>query len=139
MVTGKRVADGKFAVSLIIWEEVINGLILNPAVFKGHYPQITLSSPVAADRERQLAALELGNYGVELWEYIVLNYGEIGWIAQVDPDSLIAILQTMERRTGQLLAPEDAEPILKALTEVRTGCLAPKNNKSDWDLVLCII
>ncbi len=73
-----------------------------------------------------MAALELGYYGAELWEYVVLNYGEIGWITQVDPDGLIAIIQVMERRTAQLFSPKDAEPILKALAKVRTGCLATK-------------
>jgi hypothetical protein len=134
LLSDKRVAGGKFAVSLIFWEEVINGLILNSAVFKAHYPQITLSSPVS-DRERQLAALELGYYGAELWDYVVLTFGEFGWITQADPDSLIATLRAMERRTGQLLPPQDAAPILEALTKVRAGCLAPKKKKSDWDPV----
>ncbi|WP_457937130.1 hypothetical protein [Mesorhizobium sp. 10J20-29] len=129
-----RVAEGKFAVSLIFWEEVINGLILNPAVFKAHYPQITLPAPVGG-RERQLAALELGYYGAELWDYVVLVFGEIGWMTQTDPDSLVATLRAIERRTGQLLPPEDAAPILEALTKVREGCLAPKKKKSDWDPV----
>jgi hypothetical protein len=135
LLSDKRVAAGKFAVSLIFWEDVINGLVLNPAVFKAHYPQIMLPSHESVDRERQLAALELGYYGVETWQYIVLTYGEFGWMAQVDPDSLIATFRTMERRASQLLAPGDAASILESLTEVRNGCLAPKSGKSDWDLV----
>lgn len=135
LLSDKRVAADKFAVSLIFWEDVINGLVLNPAVFKAHYPQIMLSSYESADRERQLAALELGYYGVEIWEYIVLIYGEFGWMAQADPDSLIATLRTLERRTSQLLAPDDAATIFASLTEVRAGCLAPKLDKSDWDPV----
>jgi hypothetical protein len=135
LLSDKRVADNKFAVSVIFWEDIVNGLVLNPEVFKAHYPQITLAASSTPDRDRQLAAVELGYYGAELWEYVVLNYGEIGWITQVDPDGLIAIIQVMERRTAQLFYPKDAEPILKALAKVRTGCLATKKVKSDWDPV----
>lgn len=135
LLSDKRVAAGKFAVSLIFWEEIVNGLTLNPEVFRAHYPQFILSLPRSIDRERQLAALELGYYGIELWQYILLTYGEIGFMAQVDPDGLIATIGAIERRASQLLAPQDAGPILASLAEVRTGCLEPKKEKSDWDPV----
>jgi hypothetical protein len=78
LLSDKRVADNKFAVSVIFWEDIVNGLVLNPEVFKAHYPQITLAASSTPDRDRQLAALELGYYGAELWEYVVLDYGKIG-------------------------------------------------------------
>jgi hypothetical protein len=134
-ISDKRVAAGKFSVSLIFWDDVVSALVLNPAVFQSHYPQVALSNAAIVDRERQLAALELGYYGAELWKYVILIYGEFGWMAQTDPDSLIATLRTLERRASQLLAPEDATPILESLAEVRKGCLAKKKAKSDWDAV----
>jgi hypothetical protein len=135
LLSDQRVAAGKFAVALLYWDEIIASLLLNPAVFRAHYPQITLADADAVDRGRLVASLELGYFGADLWAYILLVYGEFGQMAQADPDELIARLRVLERRAQQLLAPGDAAPILASLAEVRDGCLARKTKKSDWDVV----
>ncbi|TCU13739.1 restriction endonuclease [Rhizobium sullae] len=132
LLSDKRVAQGKFAVSLLYWDEIAASLVLNPAVFSAHYPQIKLEKE-KPDRERLIAALELGYYGADLWASIVLHYGEFGWMTQTDPDNLLAIIRILERRVQQLLPPTDADQLVKTLVEVREGCAAPKTNKSDWD------
>jgi len=135
LLSDKRVAAGKFAVSLLFWDDIVASLLLNPAVFKAHYPQVIFPTSLAVDRDRQLAALELGYYGSVLWKYVILVYGEYGQMAGTDPDQLIATIETLERRAAQLLAPKDAKPIIKSLVRVRAGCLAKKKEKSDWDPV----
>lgn len=127
-----RVAQGKFAVALLFWDEIVAGLLLNPAVFRAHYPQVVLTNTQSVDKERLIGALELGYRGADLWAYVILIYGEVGWMAQADPDELIANLRIMERRIQQLLPPDDAAPILASLAEVRDGCLSPKNAEADW-------
>ena len=82
-----------------------------------------------------IAALELGYYGADVSESMLLFYGEIGFLAQADPDGFIAILRVIERRTQQLLSPEDAAPILDSLNEIRHGCLKSKKATSDWNPV----
>lgn len=134
-LSDQRVAQGKFAVGILFWEDVVDGLKLNPAVFKAHYPQVVLDASASVCRERLIAALELGFYGANLWEYIILTYGEYGWMAQADPDELIATLRLLEQRISQLLAPEDAVPILESLAAIREGCAKPKTKESDWDAV----
>lgn len=134
-LSDKRVTQDKFAVAVLFWDEILSGLVLNPAVLKAHYPQINLQTSSEADRERQLAALELGYYGADLWAHILLTYGEFGLMAQTDPDELITALRVLETRAQQLLAPQDASPILDAVSEVRRGCLATKKSESDWDPV----
>jgi hypothetical protein len=119
---------------MCIWDEIVASLLLNPAVFHAHYPQVVLADAGTVDRERLIAALELGYHGADLWAYIVLVYGEFGWMAQADPDELIANLRILERRTQQLLPPADAAPVLGSLSEVREGCLI-LNAKSEWDPV----
>jgi hypothetical protein len=131
----QRVAQGKFAVGILFWEDIVDGLKLNPSVFKAHYPQVTLSADSTINRERLIAALELGYYGADLWAYVVLIYGVAGWMAQADPDELTATLRLLEQRTSQLLAPDDAAPILESLAAIRQGCGTPKKKKSDWDPV----
>lgn len=132
ILSEQRALKGDFAIGLLFWDEIIAGLVLNPAVFKSHYPQIQLQSADTASKERQLAALELGWYGADLWEYVALVHGEIGWLAQVDPDELIAKLRIMQFRAQQLLAPEDATPILAALSSLLQICAKQGQTETDW-------
>lgn len=132
-LSDKRVANGDFALGLLFWEDIVDGLKMNPAVLAAHYPQITIKPAATLDTERALAALELGYYGADLWEYIVLIYGEFGEMAQIDPDELIAALRMLNHRSRQLLPPEDAEPIVASLDVVRDTCTGKIEKKSDWD------
>lgn len=132
-LSDKRVANGDFALALLFWEDIVDGLKMNPAVLAGHYPQITITPAVTLDKERALAALELGYYGADLWEYIVLVYGEFGQMAQTDPDELIATLRMLDHRSRQLLPPEDAEPIVASLDVVHDTCTGKIEKRSDWD------
>jgi len=132
-ISEKRVAEGKFAVALLFWDDIVASLLLNPAVFQAHYPQIALPNSTTVDKDRLLAALELGYYGADLWGYVTLIYGEFGWLAQADPDELIATLSILERRVQLLLPPNDAGPITESLAKLREGCLKEKSVKSDWD------
>lgn len=129
----RRVAQEKFAVALLYWDEIISSLLLNPSVFKAHYPQFQLLDADAIDRERLIASLELGYYGADLWEAIVLILGEFGVMAQVDPDEIRAILRTIEHRVQQVLPPDEAAIILGSLGKVRKGFLTPKKSDADWD------
>lgn len=72
LLSDQRLAQGEFAVSLLFWDEIVGSLLLNPEVFKGHYPQIHLPKSQMADKERPLAALEFGYYGGDIWAYITL-------------------------------------------------------------------
>ncbi|GAA5655000.1 hypothetical protein Brsp06_01360 [Brucella sp. NBRC 13694] len=136
ILSDKRVAQGHFSVSLLYWDEIIAGLMLNPDVFNAHYPQITLNTRKPdRDLERLIAALELGYYGADLWASIELILGEFGWIAQVDPDSILATIRILERRTAQLLPPTDADQIATMLAEVHDGCVLAKEKTPDWPAI----
>lgn len=135
ILSDKRVAADKFAVSLLFWDDIVAGLLLNPAVFHAHYPQVALLSASSANRERLIAAFELGYYGGQLWDFVVLTFGEYGLMAQTVPDEFIATLRIIEQRATQLLPRDDATPLLKSLSAVRKGCVSTKKEKSDWDPV----
>lgn len=135
LLSDTRVSQSRFAVALLFWDDIVSGLLLNPAVFHAHYPQIVLSDTHAADKQRLIGALELGYRGADLWAYILLTYGEFGEMAQTDPDELLANLRTMERRTQQLLPPDDAAPILASLINVRLLCEGAKTSKADWQMI----
>ncbi|WP_342070403.1 hypothetical protein [Yoonia algicola] len=134
-LSDERVSKGEFAVSLLFWGDIVRGLILNPAILSAHYPNIVLRANGRADPDRNLAALELGFYCGDLWDFVLLVHGEFGWMAQVDPDSLTATLRMLERRAVQLLSTEESEGLIASLRAVREGCLSPKSSKSDWHLV----
>ncbi|EEQ94439.1 hypothetical protein ACI50E_21150 [Brucella sp. ZJ1_1] len=131
-----RVAAGKFAVSLLFWEDIVGGLALNPAVFKLHYPTIQLPTAIATDRDRLLAALELGYYGPYLWEYVELTFGEFGWMANADPENVPIIIRLVEQRSQQLLPPADANAILSSLAQVSEIVVEQsKHSEEGWAAV----
>ena len=134
-LSSQRVASGKFAVAILYWDEIVSSLLLNPQVLKSHYPQIAIPNSASVDRERLVAALELGYYGTELWQAIILILGEFGQMAQEDPDSLSARLRVIEHRAQQVLAPYDAAVILESLAKIREFLPLPKKSDDDWDPV----
>jgi hypothetical protein len=135
MLSDQRVAQGKFAVGLLFWDEIVAGLMLNPQVFKSHYPQLQIPETVTVSPERLIAALDLGYYGADLQSYLDLVYGEFGQLAQEDPDGFLAVLRVLEGRVQLLLPPEYALVLLESLRSIREGCLLPKNEQSDWHLI----
>ena len=122
--------------ALLFWEDVVGGLALNPVVFKLHYPMTQLPAAQAVDRDRLLAALELGYYGPYLWEYVVLTLGEFGQMANADPEEIRVIIRIIEQRSQQLLPPADAYAILSSLTQIRGAIGDPlKHSKEGWAAV----
>lgn len=133
ILSDKRVAAGRFAVGLLFWEDLVAGLSLNPVVLKSFYPQIMVGDPDRVDRTRLLAALELGFYGPYLWEYVILTFGEIGEMAQTEPEALEAVLRIVEERAAQLLSPTDASTVRDSVSEIRRLSYATKGTKEDWN------
>ncbi len=135
ILSDERVAQGRFAVGVLFWEDVQSGLFLNPAILKTHYPQITLPQADGVDRSRLLAALELGFYGPFLWRYVELTFGEIGEMAHTEPDTVEVVLRIVEERASQLLAPVDAQPILESVMAIRHGTYGSTRDQATWALV----
>lgn len=131
-LSSERASKNKFTVGLLYWDEIVANLLLNPAVFKGHFPQLELPQSRSTDRDRLLAALELGYYGADIWESVVLIYGEFGFMAQADPDELLAKLEVLMRRSEQLFAQKDSKPIVSALKKVIAGCRKKNATDKDW-------
>jgi hypothetical protein len=134
-VSDQRVAQGKCAVGLLFWDEIVGSLMMNPIVFKSHYPQFQIPNFEVADPARLVAALELGFYGADLLAYINLIFGEIGQLAQEDPEGVSAILRILEGRVQQLLSPEDSGILQEWLRFIRKGCSQPNKKDADWYLI----
>lgn len=133
LLSDVRVAAGKFAVTMLFWDDVVSGLALNPQVFKLHYPTIQLATMQAVDRDRLLAAVELGYYGPFLWDYILLTFGEIGQMANADPEDVPAVARIIEQRSQQLLPPADGDYVLKTLAEIMAIVADPeRHTEADW-------
>jgi len=119
----------------MFWDEIISSLALNPIVFKSYYPMIQPPSLESVDKRRLLAALDLGFWGADLWESVLLIRGEFGLMAQEDPDKVNAILRVLEVQARVLLAPQDADHLDESLKAVHAGCQKPRPKQDDWDEV----
>lgn len=140
LLSDKRVVSDKFAVGLLFWDDIVGGLQLNPAVFKAHFPQIQLVTAPSIDRERLLAAVEFGYNAPFLWEYVLLTFGELGEMAQTNPDTVNVVLRIVEQRASQLLPPADASIILESAQAIRRGCYeevsdSDVDSRRRWDRV----
>jgi hypothetical protein len=134
LISDKRVASDEFAVGILFWDDIVTGLALNPIVFKSFYPQIQLAISAEVNRDRLLAALELGYYGPYLWEFVNLTFGEVGLMAGTNPDLINIFLRTIEQRASQLLSPKDTDAILAFAGEVRSGCYSVSPpDETHWD------
>ena len=119
LMSHNRTAQGKFSVGLLFWKDIVDGLIQNPAIFNAHYPNISLEKSAFSNKERLLAALELGYYGADFWVYIDLVFGEYGEMAQEDPDQIATAISVMEIGAKQLFSPDMSGPILASLTAIK--------------------
>ena len=129
----ERNSNNKFTVGLIFWEDIVSGLILNPSVFSAHYPQIQMPNfDGELEASRLIAALELGYYGGELWEYVLLIFGEFGWLAQSDSDELKARISVLEHQNSFLFLPDHALRLKKAFSEIQKGCNKKNPTESTW-------
>jgi hypothetical protein len=53
---------------------------------------------------------------------VQLTFGEVGLMANTNPDTVEIILRIIEQRASQLLAPEDSHVITESVNHVRSGC-----------------
>jgi hypothetical protein len=130
-----RVAAGKFAVALLFWDDIVDGLVTNPALLRAHYPQIQIGEAVASSRERLLAALEFGYYAPFLWQYVLLTFGEFGQMANTELDTVKVIARMIEQRAQQLFAPKEAQAITECIIAIVDGCYKKKWSQRSWEHV----
>jgi hypothetical protein len=132
LLSDTRVAAGQFAVALLFWDDIVDGLVANPALLRAHYPQIQVGEPVASNRERLLAALEFGYYAPYLWKYVHLTFGEFGQMANTEPDTVKVIARMVEQRAQQLFAPKEAKAITKCVKAIVDGCYNKRWSQESW-------
>jgi hypothetical protein len=135
LLSEARSKQGDFAVGILFWDEIIAGLTLNPASVTAHYPNVVLQPSGRADIDRQIAALELGYFGADIWAYVQLIYGDVSLIVETDPEELDARLRILEHRANQLFTQEEALRIVTPVETTRRGCTSPKQTEADWDPV----
>lgn len=103
LYSDKRVSEGKSAVGLLFWDDIVGSLGTNPSTFKSHFPNFTLAEAHAFPRDRLLAPLNLGYFGSHLWAYAELIHGEFGWMANTDPDEFQIVLGIVRQYSNSFL------------------------------------
>ncbi len=127
-----RCQSGLSAVGVLFWDDIVDGLSLNPAVFSNFYPQFQLAgSPPTTSFERISWCVELGYFGANLWRFIELVMGELGWMAQEDPDQIEVTLETLRVHVSRVLPETAAAQARDQLDELR-GLLFETVGTKDW-------
>lgn len=114
-----RVAQGKFSVSMLYWEEIISSLLLNSEAFRAHFPQLSLPEPQQPGAQQLLAALEIGYRGGELESCVDLFYGNMASLDFQDSYEFIVITDSLKQRCQQSLSQNDSATIIQELEKVK--------------------
>lgn len=136
LYSDKRVSEGKSAVGLLFWDDIVGSLGTNPSTFKSHFPSFTLAEAHAFPRDRLLAALNLGYFGSHLWAYAELIHGEFGWMANTDPDEFQIVLGIVRQYSNSFLPSNERDAVVGSLNEI----VAVMNteevlSRSDWEMI----
>lgn len=78
--SSKRILDGKFALGIVFWDDILLEISKDPAVCAKHFPQINFHNIIADEiskTSRMLALLNASYYGIQLTYYMQLLFGEI--------------------------------------------------------------
>lgn len=140
LYSDKRVSEGKSAVGLLFWDDIVGSLGANPSMFKSHFPNFTLAEAHAFPRDRLLAALNLGYSGGHLWTYAELIHGEAGMMANVDPDEFQIVLSIVRQNSYLFLPASERDAVLSSLNKIVAVMNAEEVlSRSDWEIieVLC--
>jgi hypothetical protein len=131
LLSEQQVLKGRFGVGILFWDEIVAGLALNLAVFSTHYPRQLPTRSIGLDRDRKLAALELGFYCAQLFAIVdvVAEEGEDG--IDFDIDHASTLIRIVERRAFQLLIPTDANLVSEAVSAIGRN-LPSALSTGDW-------
>lgn len=115
----ERSKQGKSAVSIIFWDDIVSALSSNPNVWLNHYPNIKLPEhQVVSTAQKYHSSLSLGYYGVKVSTLFELIFGEIGYIVNEDHDQFFSVLEIIKRHAHHLLNEDQYNPIAHAISEI---------------------
>lgn len=124
------------AVGVLFWGDIVDGLALNPQVFRNFYPNIDLVNPLQkVSRERLRWCVDLGYFGPYIWHSIELVLGEFGWMAQEDPDQLLSLLELVEAQVLRVYPEPQAAMLQEAVVETRNALFPPSSEERDFALI----
>jgi hypothetical protein len=131
-----RVKNGKFAVGILYWDDILSGLVRDPTVLASHFPHSKFPSSEVSldDGDTNATALMLGYYGRFLWHYIEISFNEFGWLANQDPEEIRIILRLI--RAGAAITQAEVEDELVNWTsELEEKIFSSRIGQVDWDSV----
>jgi hypothetical protein len=126
-----RAELGKFTVSILFWEDIVDGLKLNSKIFNVHYPNVVLDLDRPTPLSRQLSALELGYYSGYLNSYAnSVMRGETD-VSDLALEEIRGLLRILEHQAAICLSPEDTNAINGYVTVLRSEATGKWRNMKD--------
>ena len=85
LISKDRTSNGKFAVGIFFWDDIVQELVTNEKIFKKHFPQISTEMFKINNKKRLFSFLDLAYFGLNLEFYCDVIFGEYGVMAQENP------------------------------------------------------
>lgn len=111
LISGKRVAADKFPVGIFFWNDIIQELANNEAVFGKHFPQLNIKGTNTQNGQKLIAILDLVYYGVNFNQSMSLLFGEV----YEDPNQLSILCNVLESAAMQLMTEKKQQNLLADL------------------------
>ncbi len=122
-ISPKRVANGKFAVGITFWDDIVSDLAGNDEAFCKHFPDFGSRAPKTQKKFRLIVILELSYLGLYLNEYIQLIFGEFGLIAGERLEQISTLINIVKTAAPILFNDEESKKIKILADEIQSLCI----------------
>lgn len=129
LISGKRVSANKFPVGIFFWNDIIQDLANNEAVFAKHFPQLSIKGTNAQNGQKFIAILDLVYYGVNFNQSMNLLFGEV----YEDPNQLAILCNVLESAAMQLMTEKKQQNLIADLKYIEDYVLPWVEGKEKRD------
>ncbi|MGE8514440.1 MAG: hypothetical protein ACN6N7_17190 [Chryseobacterium culicis] len=113
ILSDQRKKDGEFSVRIFSWDEIIQELIINKAIFKKHYPEFDLQD--INNPKKTIALFDLAYRGLGFRINFDLIVGEMS----EDIRQILTICTMIESAARKIMAEKELEDLLSEINTVK--------------------
>ena len=132
LVSANRVSAKKFPIGIFFWNDIIQELANNEAVFAKHFPQLNIKTTATQNGQRKIAILDLVYYGVNFSQSMQLLFG----FGFDDPNELSIVCNVLECSSMQIMTEEKQQTFSTNLKYIEDYVLpwveGKENREEGW-------
>ena len=129
LISAKRTASNKFPVGIFFWNDIVQDLANNEAIFAKHFPQLNIKGTNTQNGQKLIAILDLVYYGVNFNQSMHLLFGEF----YEDPNQLSILCNVLESAAMHLITEKKQQNLIADLKYIEEYVLPWAEGKEKRD------